>query len=65
MGREHDEFNCSQQHEHEYVIGLYKKDDRPTVRSFLKEKCDDGTIHYSTHQEIYDLIETELGLVRE
>ena len=57
-------FNCSEQHEHDYVVSLYKAADRATVRQFLKDKCDDGTIKNFTHQQVYDLIEKKLGLKR-
>lgn len=52
-------FNCSEQHEVDYVSGLYN--DSEGVRNFLKKKCADGTIHYSTSLEVYKLIKKELG----
>lgn len=57
-------FNCSEGHEHDYVVSLYEAGDRDIVRDFLKEKCADGTINNSTHQDVYDLIESALGITR-
>jgi len=57
-------FNCSEQHEHDYVVSLYEVADRPKVRQFLKDKCADGTIKNSTHSQVYDLIKSKLGLTR-
>jgi hypothetical protein len=51
-------FNCSENHELVYVSGLYVNSDK--VKAFLKEKCADKTISYSTHMEVYELIEKEL-----
>ena len=52
-------FNCSQEHELDYVSGLYP--DKQKVYNFLIQKCKDNTIHYSTHMEIYKLIRNQLG----
>ena len=52
-------FNCSDQHEIEYVVRQYK--DREGVRKLLKEKCADKTISYSTNLEVYQIIKKELG----
>lgn len=57
--RDDEFFNCSEQHEIEYVVGLYE--DRDGVRKLLSERCADGAIHYSTNQEVYQLIKKELG----
>lgn len=59
---DHKYFNCSEQHEHDYVARQYAASHRPRVRQFLKDKCDDGTIRYNTHNEVYQLIKKELGL---
>ena len=32
-------FNCSQQHEHDYVAGLYDATQRPSVRTLLTNGC--------------------------
>lgn len=61
---DHDFFNCSEQHEHDYVVRLYALSDRPTVREFLRKKCADGTIYYWTHKKLYNYIEEKLGLTR-
>lgn len=52
-------FNCSEQHEIDYVAGLYDESDK--VRDFLVKKCADGTIHYSTNLQVYQLIKDVLG----
>jgi hypothetical protein len=52
-------FNCSKQHEVDYVAGLYE--DSAGVRDLLAKKCADGTIHYSTNLEVYKIIKDELG----
>ena len=51
-------FHCSQEHEKDYVAGLYE--DRDGVYDFLVEKCESGDIHYSTHMEVYQMIEEDL-----
>lgn len=62
---DHEYFNCSEQHEHDYVARLYKIEDRPKVRDFLKESCKNKLINNSTHGEVYQLIEDKLGLKRQ
>lgn len=62
---DHKFFNCSEKHEHDYVVSLYPIKERDRVRDFLEECCENGKIFYSTHEEVYELIEKELGLVRE
>ena len=52
-------FNCSQDHERIYVANRYKQN--AVVKDFLIKKCKDGTIKYSTHQEVFELIKKELG----
>lgn len=52
-------FNCSKESEVNYVARHYK--DSNTVKAFLKKKCEDGTINYSKHEEVYKLIKKELG----
>ena len=46
-------FNCSQQHEHDYVIGLYDDDNQDDVKKLLEEGCEDKTIKNFTHSEVY------------
>lgn len=53
-------FNCSQEHEYDYVAGRYPGYS-VQVKAFLKEACNNGVIHYSTHDEVYALIQTALG----
>ena len=52
-------FNCSQEHEFKYVSGLYEE--KKEVYDYLKEKCDDDSISYSTHMEVYEMIKKDLG----
>lgn len=52
-------FNCTDQHETDYIVGLYE--DRDGVRDLLRRRCADNTIHYSTNLEVYKLIKSELG----
>ncbi len=54
-------FNCSQPHEHNYVASLYERN-QVRVANFLVEACGDSRIRYSTHMEVYELIEEELDL---
>ena len=55
MSTEQDYFNCSEEHEFNYVAGLYKK--TADVKAWLKDKCADGTINYTTHKEIYTMLD--------
>lgn len=54
-------FNCSEEHEFNYVSGLYPNN-KQQVYNFLKLKCSQKVINYSTHKEVYQLIHQELGL---
>ena len=47
-------FNCSEEHELNYVSGKYK--DREKVREFIKEKCKDKTIHYWTQEKLAEFL---------
>ncbi len=60
--RDDEFFNCSEDSEHNYVAGRYPENVRPRVREFLKKGCDDGTIKNMTHADLYDLIESKLGV---
>jgi len=60
MDRDYKYFNCTQDdtyNEVEYRIGKYKDSDK--VEAFIKEKCKDGTIKYSTHEEVKELLANE------
>ncbi len=52
-------FNCQQEHELNYVAGLYSQ--RQVVLDFLKKKCAIGALKYATHYHVYKLIKDELG----
>ncbi len=52
-------FNCSQEHEFDYVSNLYTE--RTKVYDFLKENCKKGDISYSTHKKVYEMINEKLG----
>jgi hypothetical protein len=53
-------FNCSQEHELNYVASLYGTN-KQEVLDFLEKSCNDGRIKNSTHKEVYKLIQAELG----
>lgn len=57
MASDHDLFNCSENHEINYVASLYEDKDTQTIREFLKEKCESNDIYHSTHEEVYNLLE--------
>lgn len=46
-------FNCSEEHEINYVEKQYHDKPNKTEIEFLKEKCDSNEINYSTHDEVY------------
>ncbi len=52
-------FNCEQEHERNYVAGLYSQ--KNMVYEFLVVKCKDNTIKYKTHMQVYELIKAKLG----
>ncbi len=52
-------FNCSNEHEVNYIAGLYEESKK--VRDFLRLKCQDGSISYLTHKALYELIDAQLG----
>lgn len=60
MASDHKYFNCSEEHEFKYVSELYE--DSEKVYLFLKESCKNDKIKYSTHEEVYQLIQDNLGL---
>lgn len=53
-------FNCSQESERRYVSGLYAPNGL-RVETFLTSKCASNAIKYSTHMQVYRLIQSELG----
>ncbi len=59
ISRDDEFFNCEQEHELRYVSGLYAEHQR--VYDFLKQKCANNQIKYSTHRQVYELIRKELG----
>jgi len=52
-------FECEQQEDLDYVASLYAQQDR--VYALLRQEREKKTIQYSTHVDIYELIETKLG----
>ena len=57
MDRDHKYFNCTQDDvysEVKYRIRKYKNPDE--VEAFIKARCEDGTIKYSTHEEVKELL---------
>ena len=63
MKSDHKYFNCSEEHEFNYVASLYKDKPTITVKQFLKNKCQNKEINNSTHKKVYDLLEKN-GFVR-
>ena len=61
MSTEPTYFNCSEEHEHTYVSGLYVE--KADVKQWLKDKCADGTICYTTHKELYKMLD-DAGFTR-
>ncbi|MBA5248404.1 MAG: hypothetical protein FE834_02550 [Gammaproteobacteria bacterium] len=57
---DHDTFSCSEQHEEDYVVRLYEE--TKVVRAFLRWACENKHINNSTHDEVYALIKSALGL---
>jgi len=55
------EFNCSEDHEFNYVKNLYSKPS--AVYDWLKEACDNGKLNSSTHEEIYKMLEN-VGFIK-
>lgn len=53
-------FNCTQDHEAEYVAGLYP-DREEEVKDFLERACRTKLLNNATHQQVYDLIDKQLG----
>jgi hypothetical protein len=53
-------FECNDTSEHEYVASLYGNR-RTVVAAFLKDKCAQSPIKYSTHLDVFELIELKLG----
>ena len=56
-------FNCSQDHEINYVVGLYSSDKHANVRQFIKDGCSSNLIYHCTHARLYQLIMEKLGYV--
>ena len=55
MSTEHEYFNCTEDHEFNYVAGLYE--DAADVKQWLKDKCADGTICYTKHEDLYKMLD--------
>ncbi len=52
-------FNCSQEHEFNYVSNLYKE--QKEVYDFLKENCKSDNISRYTHKKVYEMIKANLN----
>jgi len=48
-------FNCSEQHEINYLAGKFKEPKQDVVAK-IKELCSSKKIHYSTHEEAENLL---------
>lgn len=53
-------FNCSEQHEEDYVVSLYPGDAKK-VREIIQKACTDGVFKNSTHEEVYEYIDKKLS----
>lgn len=60
LARDQKFFNCSEEHEVKYVSGRFS--DSEKVYAFLKSSCKSGKIKYFSHDKVYALIKTELGV---
>lgn len=54
-------FNCSEEHERNYVATLYGANRKSNVLTFLTTGCNNKTIFHSTHLEVYKMIKAGLG----
>ena len=52
-------FNCSQEHEKQYVASLYA--DKRVIYNFLTTSCANNTIKYATHKQVYEFIKKQLA----
>jgi hypothetical protein len=52
-------FNCREIAELNYLAGLYEE--ALLVRKFIINRCQTGQISYRTHNDLFTLIEKELG----
>ncbi len=50
-------FNCSEKHEHDYVVSLYKE--KVTVSECLIAWCKDGVLKNTTHEKLYEMLANE------
>lgn len=58
-------FNCSQQHEIDYVTSLYPKEYRKDIKEFIELNCALGVFDNSTHKYVYNSIEERFGITQE
>lgn len=58
--KDDEHFNCSEQHEKDYVASLYP-DDAKKVREIIQQACADEVFKNSTHKEVYDYIDKKLS----
>ena len=49
-------FNCSEKHELDYVVGLYKATEQDAVSTWIKARCTNGTINNWTHKKLYEAL---------
>lgn len=52
--RDNEFFNCSQEHEVDYVAKQYR--DPEAVKKFITEKCREKVISYWTHKQLYEYL---------
>lgn len=51
---DHDFFNCSEAHEHDYVARLYEK--QQEVKEELKKICTEKGSKNLTHKDLYEML---------
>lgn len=59
MAEDNKMFNCSEQHEHDYMASQYPEKDRKEVREFLKSACESGRINNNSHKDVIHLLSLE------
>lgn len=57
-------FNCSEQHEINYVVSQYPKEYQSIIKAKIQEWCHKGYISNYTHDQLYSFIRLHLGIDR-
>ncbi len=51
------EFNCNQEHELNYVLGLYKLQDRSAITQWIKNACKSNELNHTKYIVLYSKLE--------